>query len=96
MKLLIILGILIAAVLVCEKYEKLLPPPISWLFALWKKFAHVLGVVMNTVILSILWIVGFGIYAIIIKMATLCKTEKQDTFWIDAEVQTDESFSHQF
>ena len=98
MKLLIILAILVVAVLVCDKYEQRLPPPISWIYAVWKTFSPVLGVIMSFLILTILWIVGFGIYAIIMKVITIPKRFRNDpdSYWIDCEPTTVESMKHQF
>ena len=98
MKLIIILAILVVAVLICDKYERKLPPPISWIYALWKKFSHVLGIIMSFLILTILWIVGFGMYAIVIRVITLPKRFKAepDSYWIGCEPTTVESMKHQF
>ena len=98
MKLFLILAVLIIAVLLCDRYESKLPPPISWLYALWKKFSHVLGIVMSFLILTVLWIVGFGTYAIIIKIVTFPKrfASKPQTYWIDVAPSTAESMKHQF
>ncbi|MDA0375825.1 MAG: hypothetical protein O3A80_00750 [bacterium] len=98
MKFLVIIVVLIAGVLVCDKYEEKLFPPISWIYALWKKFSHVLGIVMSFLILTALWIVGFGTYAIVIRIITLPKrfAPKPDTYWINVEPTTVESMKRQF
>lgn len=98
MKLFVILGILIIAVLICDKYEEKLFFPVNWIYAAWKKFAHGLGIVMSFLILTILWIVGFGIYAIVMKVITFPKRFKQepDSYWIDCEPTTIESMKRQF
>jgi hypothetical protein len=98
MKLLAILAIMVVAVLVCDKYEDKLFPPINWIYALWKKFSHVLGLVMSFLILTILWIVGFGIYSIVLRIITLPKRFSPDpnSYWIDCEPSTAESMKHQF
>lgn len=98
MNILLILGVLVVAVLLCEKYEQKLPFPISTLFSLWKTFAAGLGAVMNFLILTILWIVGFGTYAIILKIIRLPKLFASDpkTYWIPSEAVTSESLQRQF
>lgn len=98
MKVFAILAVLVVVVLICDKFEDRLPPPISWIYALWKKFSHVLGTVMSFIILSILWFIGFGIYAVILKIITLPKrfAGEPATFWIDSEQTTIESMKHQF
>lgn len=59
-----------------------LPPPLSWLYAGWMAFSHILGMVMSKIILTILWIVGFGLYAIVIKAIRLVKGEPSKvTYW---------------
>ena len=98
MKLLILLAALIAFVLLCDRYEERLPTPLKYSYAVWKKFAHVLGIIMSFLILTILWIVGFGIYAIAIKVITLPKRFRgePDSYWIDTEPTSLESMKHQF
>ncbi len=98
MDLLLILAGLVVFVLLCDKFEDKLFPPISWIYALWKKFSHVLGIVMSFIILTILWIVGFGIYAVILKIITLPKRFQKEphTYWIDSEPVTIESMERQF
>ena len=98
MKLSLIIVGLVVAVLLCEKFEKSLPPPISWLFTGWKKFSHCLGIVMSTIILTLLWVFGFGVYAVIIKIITFPKrfASEPNSYWIAVEPSTKESMQHQF
>jgi len=98
MKLFVILGLLVITVLLCDKFENKLTPPISWIYAAWKKFSHVLGIVMSFLILTVLWIVGFGIYAIVLRIITFPKRFKADpnSYWIDCEPTTVDSMKHQF
>tara|TARA_Y100000310_G_scaffold310740_1_gene356279 strand:+ start:529 stop:840 length:312 start_codon:yes stop_codon:yes gene_type:complete len=65
------------------KEEKLIPP-FSWQHAIWLKFSHGLGIVMSKLILTILWIVGFGPYAIVWKLGHL-KKKKSDTYWVKVD-----------
>ena len=62
-----------------------LPPPLNWLYKGWMAFSHALGMVMSKIILTILWLVGFGIYGIILKIYKLftSKNETKDSYWID-------------
>ncbi len=98
MKLFVIFVILVVFVILCDKNEDRLPTPIKQIYSLWKKFSHVLGIVMSFIILTVLWIVGFGIYAIILKIITFPKRFQKDpnTYWIDAEVSDIDSMKHQF
>ena len=75
-----------------------LPPPLSWLYNAWMAFSKVLGMVMSKIILTILWIVGFGIYGIIRKIGLLFvgKTEAPGTFWIDVPPTAPDDLHHQF
>ena len=64
-----------------------IPTPLRALYNAWMKFSHVLGVIMSTILLTVLWIVGFGLYAIVLRvmnMFFLLKKQKQDTYWKDA------------
>ena len=98
MKLFVVIVLLVLFVLLCEKYEDKLFPPLSWIFSLWKKFSHLLGIIMSFLILSVLWIVGFGIYGIILKIITLPNTFKSEpeSYWLDATPTTKENMRHQF
>lgn len=59
-----------------------LPPPFSWLYRGWMAFSHVLGMIMSAIILTILWIVGFGFYAIALKVANLMKRKQpKPSYW---------------
>ncbi len=62
-----------------------LPPPLSWLWSAWLLFGQVLGKIMSKIILTVLWIVGFGIYGIIHRILCLFTKKKADaaTYWID-------------
>ncbi|MAE68496.1 MAG: hypothetical protein QF793_03110 [Candidatus Peribacteraceae bacterium] len=98
MKFLAVLAVLVFFVILCDKYEEKLPPPVSWIYAVWKKFSHILGVIMSFLILTVLWIIGFGIYAIITKIVTFpsrCKPDPK-SYWINCEPTTVESMKHQF
>lgn len=98
MKLVITLALLVVTVIACDKFEDRLPPPISWMYAGWKKFSHVLGIVMSFLILTILWIVGFGIYALVMKIITVPKrfAKEPATYWVESEPVTLESMHRQF
>ncbi len=98
MKILAILAIFVIIILICDHYESKLPHPINFLYTCWKKFSHLLGIIMSFLILTILWIIGFGTYGIIMNIMTLrarCKP-KPDSYWIDVEPSTTESLKHQF
>ncbi|OGJ55152.1 hypothetical protein A3D11_03720 [Candidatus Peribacteria bacterium RIFCSPHIGHO2_02_FULL_49_16] len=74
-----------------------LPTPFKQLYALWMKFSHVLGMVMSKIILTLLWLVGFGIYGIVFKMINLLRREKQkESYWKDTEKDFDSSMKYQF
>jgi len=75
-----------------------LPPPFNWLWKGWNAFSHVLGFVMSKIILTIVWIVGFGIYAIIIKLFLIRKLmkKKPETYWIDIKQDPIENMKYQF
>ena len=74
-----------------------LPPPINWLWILWKRFAEVLGRVMSWFILSVLWILGFGIYAMAFKTLHLVRPpRKTTTYWVDPPKDFPNSMKYQF
>jgi len=62
--------------------KKKLPGILKLQHKAWLKFSHVFGEIMSKIILTILWIVGFGPYAIVWKIIHL-KKKKKDTYWIE-------------
>ncbi len=76
-----------------------LPPPFSWFYDAWMAFSHALGMVMSKIILTILWIVGFGTYGIILKIIKLFRSRASpcdDTYWIDVPPLPPDDLHHQF
>ncbi|OGJ57122.1 hypothetical protein A2635_01275 [Candidatus Peribacteria bacterium RIFCSPHIGHO2_01_FULL_51_9] len=74
-----------------------LPPPLNWLWGLWKKFSHILGMVMSWIILTILWIVGFGSYAILMKLIRVFQPKKSpESYWIETDPDFENSMKYQF
>lgn len=75
-----------------------LPPPFSWFYEAWMEFSRVLGMIMSRVILTILWIVGFGLYAIVLKVIRLFvpKAQAPGTSWIDVTVEQSGDLHRQF
>ena len=62
--------------------EEKLPLPLKLQHKAWEKFSHVLGIIMSKIILSVLWIVGFGPYAIFWRLGHL-REKKKDTYWVE-------------
>ncbi|MCK5017383.1 MAG: hypothetical protein KAS32_09980 [Candidatus Peribacteraceae bacterium] len=62
--------------------ENKLPLPLNLQHSIWMKFSHFLGIVMSKIILTILWIIGFGPYAIIWKLGHLRK-RKEKSYWVE-------------
>jgi len=62
-----------------------LPLPFRWLWTGWKMFGTAVGKVMSKIILTVLWIVGFGMYGILLKIIRLFvkKAHAPGTYWID-------------
>ncbi len=61
-----------------------LPWLLQKLWGGWMAFSHVLGIVMSSILLTILWIVAFGAYAIILQIvARFGKQKVCDTYWTD-------------
>lgn len=64
--------------------EEKLPLPFKMQHKAWEKFSHVLGLIMSKIILTLLWIVGFGPYAIVWRLAHL-KSKKKDSYWVEID-----------
>lgn len=66
----------------------------------WMKFAHVVGVINTTILLSIFYFILIGIYAIIsnfFKLLAMPFRKKPDTYWIPRKEEFDpESCKHPF
>ncbi|MBM3228109.1 hypothetical protein FJZ27_04625 [Candidatus Peribacteria bacterium] len=61
-----------------------IPVPLRRLYDLWMRFSQVLGRIMSTILLTILWIFVFGLYAIILKcMRLVSRQSSKETYWID-------------
>jgi len=74
-----------------------LPKPIQAVYDAWMKFSHVLGRIMSFILLSILWIVGFGFYGIVMKIVGLFRREHpQDSYWVDVPTKIKNDMKHQF
>lgn len=75
-----------------------LPFPLRALWRGWMAFSHVLGMIMSTIILTILWIVGFGIYAIILRIIQIPSFFRKtpETYWIDAKPASVEEMRYPF
>jgi len=74
------------------------PLPLRFLWKGWMAFSHALGMVMSTVILTVLWIVGFGIYAMVMKLIMLPKRFKKapDSHWIVVKPDPIENMRYPF
>ncbi len=47
------------------------PTPLRRLYDAWMVFSKALGRVMSAILLTIFWIVGIGLYAVILKVVAL-------------------------
>ena len=74
-----------------------LPPPLSWFWDAWMEFSKVLGRIMSAIILTILWLVGFSIYGIVLKIrGVFVKKKKKASYWIDLKKETGDGLKYQF
>lgn len=63
-----------------------LPTVLQQLYDVWMMFSHALGRVMSFLLLTLLWIIGIGSYALIRKCIMLVKGEP--TGWQPAEAES--------
>lgn len=75
-----------------------LSPPLSWFYDAWMEFSRVLGMIMSKIILTILWLVGFGTYAVILKIIRLFvpKAQAPGTSWFDVPAAVPDDLHRQF
>ncbi len=59
--------------------------------------SHAMGMVMSRIILTLLWIVAFGLYAAIWRIGRLfSRAEKRETYWEDIPQPQPDHLRHQF
>jgi hypothetical protein len=60
-------------------------------------FSKVLGRIMSAIILTVLWIIGFGIYGIIAKLIRVRQSKTvPDTYWLPLEPLPADHWERQF
>ena len=75
----------------------LLPPLLRRLWNAWKAVGHRIGIVMGFVLLSVLWITIFGIYALCRKCAGLLKRPSPlASYWQPVPPDYPNSLDHEF
>ncbi len=73
------------------------PFPLNYLWNAWMAFGRAVGKVMSAIILSILWLVAFGVYGIILRIAALVRPAQQRaTWWVDVRALPGDSLRRQF
>ncbi|MBU0766749.1 hypothetical protein KKF55_03120 [Patescibacteria group bacterium] len=74
------------------------PKLLKTLWHAWCTFSNILGRVMSFIILTILWIFVFGVYAVILKILSIPKLWKKppDTYWVDPLSEVPNGMRHQF
>lgn len=82
-------------------FEKCCPPIaklLSGIGRMWMKFSHALGFIVTTLILTILWIIGFGVYAVILRIVSIPKlfAKAQASYWIDVKAEDHDSMKYPF
>lgn len=61
------------------------------------KFANVLGIIMSRIILTVLWVVGFGAYAVVLRIVGLLRPKNTtDTYWVDPPEAVENGMQYQF
>lgn len=74
-----------------------LPSPLRWLWEGWKRVSRAIGIAMSFIVLTVLWIVAFGLYALVMKCGKLFRrTPLPATYWRDVDPDYPESLSHGF
>lgn len=74
-----------------------LPGPLQWLWDRWMQFSHGLGLVMSSILLSIMWLLGVGIYGIVWKIGGLFSNKKSvQTYWLPLAPSKPDDMRHPF
>jgi hypothetical protein len=62
----------------------------------WMAFSHAIGIVMSSVLLTLIWVFVFGAYAVILKIVKVFGTKPHpESFWWDVSKEHSD-FEHQF
>ncbi len=73
-----------------------IPKPLKPLYDAWMAVSHFIGLIMSSVMLSIIWVVVFGAYAVIIKTVGLFGAKRRTgSYWADVSGEVSD-FQHQF
>lgn len=71
--------------------------PLQKAYDLWMLFSKALGRVMSWILLTILWVVVFGIYAIVLKIIVIFRKQTRPvTYWHDLAIDPPESMRRPF
>jgi|GEM_PF-3942091 len=70
--------------------------PLRWFWEGWKRAGHAIGIVLSFVVLTMLWIVAFGLYALIMKCGRVFKDTAPATYWRAVDPDYPESLLHGF
>ena len=73
-----------------------LPPPLRQIYDAWMGFSRAIGRVVSFVILTVLWIVGFGAYAIIGRLIRKKPSGSPATYWLPVVRGPEDSYRNQF
>lgn len=83
-------------ILACYAPGMKLPRPLEVLWNGWKTISHAIGRVMSFIILSVLWVVAIGIYALILRLTGGARRAAPATYWIPVKPQQADDLLHQF
>ncbi len=73
-----------------------IPKALRPLYDGWMTVSHMIGLVMSSIILSILWVLVFGAYAVVIKTVSLFGAKrKAASYWADVSEEVPD-YQHQF
>jgi uncharacterized membrane protein (DUF373 family) len=58
-----------------------IPKPLKPIVDAWMAFSRALGKVMSFILLTVVWVVVFGIYGIVLKIIRLFQQEDSSSTW---------------
>jgi hypothetical protein len=74
-----------------------LPTPLRQLWNGWKRVSRAIGIALSFVVLTIVWLVAFGLYALILRVIRLFKKKGNPaSYWRDTVPESAENLLHPF
>lgn len=81
-----------------DRHMKRLPLPLQLPWIGWKWFSYGLGRMMSWIILTLLWLVGFGAYGMVLHIVRFLRLEpeRRASAWLEVAPNAPDTYRRQF